>query len=65
MVAKVAFNRAKDWIDIEQMLVAVPALDLSEVRRWLEQLARSRRRMRFGHLLMLEHRLGATSPEFP
>jgi hypothetical protein len=38
LVAKVAFNRAKDWIDIEQMLVAVPGLDLSEVHRWVDRL---------------------------
>ena len=38
LVAKVIFNRAKDWIDIEQMLVAVPALDLDEVHSWLDRL---------------------------
>jgi len=38
LVVKVVFNRAKDWIDIEQMLVAVPALDLGEVHRWLDRL---------------------------
>ena len=38
LVAKVVFNRAKDWLDIEQMLLMVPALDLDEVHRWLEHL---------------------------
>jgi hypothetical protein len=38
LVAKVAFNRAKDWLDIEQMLVAVDDLDLDEVHRWLDRL---------------------------
>lgn len=38
MVAKVVFNRSKDWVDIEQMLVAVPDLDLAEVQRWLTHL---------------------------
>jgi hypothetical protein len=38
LVAKVVFNRAKDWIDIEQMLVAVPSLDLGEVHLWLDRL---------------------------
>ncbi|MFA5889935.1 MAG: hypothetical protein WDA27_03110 [Actinomycetota bacterium] len=38
MVAKVAFNRAKDWIDIEEMLIALDAVDLGEVRRWLDHL---------------------------
>lgn len=38
LVAKVAFDRAKDWIDIEQILVAVDDLDLEEIRRWLAHL---------------------------
>jgi hypothetical protein len=38
VVAKVVFNRAKDWIDIEQMLVAVPALDRAEIHRWVERI---------------------------
>jgi hypothetical protein len=49
LVAKVVFNRAKDWIDIEQMLVAVPALNRDEIHYWLEHLvgADDRRRVRF------------------
>lgn len=38
LVCKATFNRAKDWIDIEQMMVGVPDLDASEVRTWLERL---------------------------
>jgi hypothetical protein len=38
LTTKVVFDRAKDWIDIEQMLVAVPALDLEEAHGWLERL---------------------------
>jgi hypothetical protein len=38
VVAKVVFNRAKDWIDIEQMLIAVPSLDMVEIDRWLNRL---------------------------
>ena len=38
LLAKVVFNRAKDWIDIEQMLTLVPALQLGEIRRWLDHL---------------------------
>ena len=38
LVAKAVFNRAKDWLDIEQMLLAVPALDLAEIDRWLDHL---------------------------
>lgn len=38
LVAKAAFNRPKDWLDIEQMLIAVDDLDVTEVRRWLVHL---------------------------
>jgi hypothetical protein len=38
MVAKAVFDRAKDWLDIEQMLVALDDLDAGEVRRWLNHL---------------------------
>ncbi len=38
LVAKAAFNRAKDWLDIEQMLVAVNDLDVEEVDKWLVHL---------------------------
>jgi hypothetical protein len=52
-ITKVVFDRAKDWIDIEQMLVAVPVLDLDEVHRWLERLLGPDDR-RLGHLCQLE-----------
>ncbi len=36
LVCKVAFNRRKDWIDIEQMLLLTAGtLDLDDVRRWI------------------------------
>lgn len=38
LVAKAAFNRAKDWLDIEEMLVAVDDLDIEEIDRWLAHL---------------------------
>jgi hypothetical protein len=38
LVAKVVFNRAKDWLDIEQMLILVPALQAGEIHRWLDHL---------------------------
>lgn len=38
LVAKAVFNRAKDWIDIEQMLVAVDELDSDEILAWLVHL---------------------------
>jgi hypothetical protein len=41
IVAKVVFNRAKDWLDIEQMLTLVPALQVGEVHRWLDHLVGS------------------------
>ncbi len=38
LVPKAVVNRAKDWIDIEQMLTLVPALQVGEVHRWLDHL---------------------------
>lgn len=38
VVCKAAFDRAKDWLDIEQVLVATERLDLDEVRTWLREL---------------------------
>jgi len=35
IVCKTIFNRPKDWLDIEQMLICVEELDADEVRRWL------------------------------
>lgn len=35
VVAKVVFNRPKDWIDIDQVLVCVPRFDVEEASRWL------------------------------
>jgi hypothetical protein len=34
-VCKAMFDRPKDWIDIEQMVVATDPLDLPEVEAWL------------------------------
>jgi hypothetical protein len=56
VVAKVAFNRAKDWIDIEQMLVAVPDFDLDETHTWLDRILGPDDE-RVVRLLQLEHRL--------
>ncbi len=50
LTTKVVFDRAKDWIDIEQMLVAVPALDLAEAHGWLQRLlGRDDQRVRHLH----------------
>jgi hypothetical protein len=36
LVCKVVFNRRKDWIDIDQMLLLTAGtLDLDDVRRWI------------------------------
>jgi hypothetical protein len=52
IVPKVIFNRGKDWLDIEQMLVAVPALDFAEIARWLDHLvgSKDKRAQRFEEL---------------
>jgi hypothetical protein len=37
-VCKAIFDRPKDWLDIEQMLVATDPLDLGEVEDWLKRM---------------------------
>jgi hypothetical protein len=37
-VCKAMFDRPKDWLDIEQMIVATSPLDLEEIKGWLEQM---------------------------
>ncbi len=37
-VCKAMFDRPKDWLDIEQMLLATEELDLPEIERWLVQM---------------------------
>jgi len=41
LVCKVIFDRPKDWLDIEQMLVCVEDLDLAEIRMWLDRIVGS------------------------
>jgi hypothetical protein len=38
VVCKAMFDRRKDWLDIEQMLLATDDLDVVEVERWLERM---------------------------
>jgi hypothetical protein len=38
LVCKAVFNRPKDWLDIEQMLVCVDELNTQEVRGWLARI---------------------------
>lgn len=37
-VCKAMFDRPKDWLDIEQILVATDPLDLGEIEDWLERM---------------------------
>lgn len=37
-VCKAMFDRPKDWLDIEQMLVATSPLDVDEIKGWLERM---------------------------
>ena len=37
-VCKAMFDRTKDWLDIEQILVATDPLDLAEIEAWLERM---------------------------
>jgi nucleotidyltransferase AbiEii toxin of type IV toxin-antitoxin system len=39
VVCKAVFARAKDWLDIEQVLLAVPDLDVASTTRWMARLA--------------------------
>ncbi|MFI5028846.1 MAG: hypothetical protein ACHQCF_07700 [Solirubrobacterales bacterium] len=38
-VCKAMFDRPKDWLDIEQMVVANDDLDVADIERWLERMA--------------------------
>jgi hypothetical protein len=38
-VCKVVFNRPKDWVDIDAMLVAEANIDTAEVLRWVGRIA--------------------------
>lgn len=51
-VCKAMFGRRKDWLDIEQMLVATDDLDLGEIERWLERMVgeNDRRLRRFAEI---------------
>lgn len=49
LVCKAIFDRPKDWLDIEQILVCVEGLDIAEIRAWLDRIvgAKDPRRQRF------------------
>jgi hypothetical protein len=52
-VCKAVFDRPKDWLDIEQILVCVESLDTQDIGTWLDQIvgAEDQRRRRFRELL--------------
>lgn len=37
-VCKAMFDRTKDWLDIEQILVATDPINLAEIERWLRRM---------------------------
>lgn len=37
-ICKAMFDRPKDWLDIEQMLVATDGIDLAEIEGWLTRM---------------------------
>ncbi len=53
LVCKAIFDRPKDWLDIEQILVCVEDLDITQIRAWLERIvgAEDPRKQRFEALL--------------
>jgi hypothetical protein len=53
IVCKAVFDRAKDWLDIEQILVGADAIDADEVRGWMRRIvgADDARAVRLGALL--------------
>jgi hypothetical protein len=57
-VCKAMFNRPKDWLDIEQILVAANPLDLPEIEAWLEAMV-GERDERLARLREIVAQLGA------
>jgi hypothetical protein len=55
-VCKAMFDRPKDWLDIEQMLVATSPLDLGEIKGWLERMV-GKENPRMARLLEIESNL--------
>jgi hypothetical protein len=58
ITCKAIFNRPKDWLDIEQMLVGAPDVDGDEVSGWLERIVgaddpRARRFVELSRLISL------------
>lgn len=53
LACKVVFDRRKDWIDIEQMLLVTETLDVEEATVWIERIvgAGDRRLVRLGEVV--------------
>jgi hypothetical protein len=53
LVCKIAFDRPKDWLDLEQVLVCVEDLDVEAIRAWLARIVGDQdpRMQRFGQVL--------------
>jgi hypothetical protein len=60
-VCKAMFDRTKDWLDIEQILVATDPLDLAEIESWLERMV-GRADPRFAKLEEIKAQLALTEP---
>lgn len=62
-ICKAVFDRPKDWLDIEQILVCEGDLDVAEVERWLTRIAGAgdRRTQRFAELAAADARAYAPS----
>jgi hypothetical protein len=54
-ICKAMLARPKDWLDIEQMLMAADGFDVSEVERWLAKMV-GEKDPRFEHLQELQAR---------
>ena len=60
-VCKAMFDRPKDWLDIEQMLVATEELDVAAIEGWLERMV-GRDNQRLQHLAELKATLAIERP---
>ncbi len=58
-VCKAMFDRPKDWLDIEQILVATSPFELSEVESWLQAMV-GEQNPRFARLREIAERLELT-----
>lgn len=58
-VCKAMFDRPKDWLDIEQMIVATAPFDLGEVKEWLKRMV-GEDNPRMGRLREIESNLTAS-----